>query len=66
MNDREFISMNAYQRAKNKGRDMAIEWQHTFDEHNYSYGELAYWGEYFTKLAKRYGLIREFRENAII
>lgn len=25
-----------------------------------------FWQDYFTKLAKRYGLVKEFRENAII
>ena len=58
--------MNAYQRAKNRARDKAIEWQYDFPNHNYSYGELVYWGEYFKKLGKKYGLIKEFRENAII
>lgn len=58
--------MNAYQRAKNKARDKAIEWQHSFNENNYSYSDLAYYTDYFTVLAKRYGLVREFRENAII
>jgi hypothetical protein len=30
-----------------------------------SWGELAYWQEYFEKLGKRYGLLTEFRENCI-
>ena len=58
--------MNRYQRAKARARDIAIEWQNDFDNHNYSYGELAYYGDYFERLAKRYGLVREFRENGII
>lgn len=58
--------MNAYQRAKARTIDKAIEWQLDFDNHNYSYGELVYYTEYFEKLAKRYGLVREFRENGII
>ena len=58
--------MNNYQKAKNRARDKAIEWQLDFCNHNYSMGELAYYAEYFTKLAKRYGLVKEFRENAII
>ena len=58
--------MNNYQRAKARARDKAVEWQHDFDNHNYSYGELAYWGDYFRGLAKRYGLVREFEENGII
>ena len=47
-------------------RETAIEWQADFCNHNYSYGELAYFSDCFTRLGKRYGLIREFRENGII
>ncbi len=58
--------MNIYQRAKGRVRDKAIEWQADFENHNYSYGELAAWSSYFEKLGKRYGLLAEFRENGII
>lgn len=58
--------MTRYQEQKERARDRAIEWQYDFQNHNYSYGELADWQDYFTKLAKRYGLVREFRENCII
>ena len=58
--------MSAYQRAKERARDKAIEWQLDFNNQNYSYGELAYYGNYFERLAKRYGLVKEFKENGII
>lgn len=58
--------MNKYQRAKERARDMAVEWQNSFCDQNYSYEELVYWQDYFSRLARRYGLISEFRENAII
>ena len=58
--------MSRYARAKENARQKAIEWQLDFNNHNYSWGELASSTEYFTKLAKRYGLITEFRENGII
>lgn len=58
--------MNTYQNNKEKAREKAIEWQRDFKNHNYSWGELAYYQNYFEKLAKRYGLVEEFRENAII
>jgi hypothetical protein len=54
-----------YQKRKAEVREEAIEWQANFSEHNYSYGELAYYGDYFERLGKRYGLLREFKENAI-
>ena len=55
-----------YTEAKEKVRNEAIEWQMTFCEHSYSYGELAYFTDYFERKARRYGLIREFRENGIL
>lgn len=63
---KEEIKMNKYTELKERARDKAIEWQLNFNNHNYSYGELAYYGDYFTRLAKRYGLVKEFRENEII
>lgn len=58
--------MNAYQKAKAKARDKAVEWQSCFCDQNYSYGELAYWQDYFSRLGRTYGLTKEFRENGII
>ena len=58
--------MNAYQKAKGKAMDEAIMWQLDFNNHNYSYGELAYYQEHFERLARKYGLLKEFRENGII
>lgn len=55
-----------YRRYKAYAEDAAIEWQADFPNHNYSYGELAYFQDHFTRLAKRYGLIKVFRENGII
>lgn len=57
--------MNKYQIEKEKARDKAIDWQSDFNNHNYSWGELAWYANYFEKLGKRYGLLREFRENGI-
>ena len=57
---------NTYQKLKNKAREEAIEWQRDFENHNYYWSELADWSEHFTKLAKRYGLTKEFKENGII
>lgn len=57
--------MKTYQEKKEEVRQIAIDWQIEASEQDYSYGELADYGEYFHKLGKRYGLLREFRENAI-
>ena len=58
--------MNKYQELKEKARNEAMDFQASFIDNCYSYGELAEYTEYFTKLGKRYGLLKEFRENAII
>lgn len=54
-----------YKTKKEMARQEAIDWQNDFCNHNYSYGELAEFGYYFEKLGKRYGLLKEFRENGI-
>ena len=62
---RELKMKKTYNQLKEEARLEAIEWQNDFGNHNYSYGELTYFGDYFEKLGKRYGLLREFRENGI-
>lgn len=58
--------MSKYKENKAKAQCEAIEWQYDFDNHDYSYGELAWWLDYFYGKAKRFGLIKEFRNNGII
>lgn len=58
--------MTKYQKGKARAIDEAIEWQLDTSDRCMSYGELAHAQEYFSKLAKRYGLIKEFKENGII
>ena len=55
-----------YKEGKEKARAAAIEWQHKFNKKNISFDELVYIGERAEKIAKRYGLIKEFKENGII
>ena len=55
-----------YSEKKAKLREEAVEWQHDFSEHCYSYGELAEKQAYFEKEGKKYGLLKEFKENGII
>jgi hypothetical protein len=57
--------MSTYQDKKEAARDEAIEWQIYATENDMSYGELFWWQNHFEKLGRRYGLLREFRENAI-
>ena len=58
--------MTKYQIEKEKARQEAINWQHDFDNHNYSYHELYMQQLRFEKLARQFGLRKEFRENGII
>lgn len=58
--------MKTYQERKEAAREQAIEFQLTFNERAYSWGELATLTGYFEKMGKRYGLLKEFRENGII
>ena len=54
-----------YQERKEFLRNLAIEWQHNFSQYSWSYGELAEIQDYFYENGKRYGLLKEFKENAI-
>lgn len=57
--------MNAYVKGKESVREKALDWQNSWNDHSYSWSELSWWSEYFEKLGRRYGLLREFRENGI-
>ena len=54
---------NYYEKRKAEVREEAI--QYSYSEEELSYGELADRQDYFRRLGKRYGLLHEFRENAI-
>ncbi len=57
---------NKYHQNKERARFEAMQWQLDFENNNYSYGELSYYQSYFEIQAKRYGLIKEFKENGIL
>ena len=54
-----------YEQRKEEARQEAIDWQLNDGDYPYSYGGLAIVADYFEKLGRRYGLLREFRENGI-
>lgn len=58
--------MNIYQKNKERARQTAIAWQHESANTWQTWAELAEASAYFETLGKRYGLIKEFRENGII
>ena len=59
------MKRNHYNRLKESARTEAFEWQLTSGDYPMSYNELAEAGERFYTLGKRYGLLKEFRENCI-
>lgn len=55
----------SYAAGKEKAREIAVNWSINDMDYPYSYQGLVILTEYFYKLGKRYGLLREFRENGI-
>lgn len=43
----------------------AIEWSRNFNRLEYSYEDLADWAAFFNEYGYKYGLLAEFRENAV-
>ena len=54
-----------YAKGKEIARQKAKDWQ--IEERDFSYSQegFSFVGNYFYKIGKRYGLLREFRENGI-
>jgi hypothetical protein len=59
------IGGKTYQEKKANLEELAKDWQYNFCSLSWSYGELAEIQGYFYENAKRYGLVKVFRENAI-
>lgn len=60
------VSGKTYQERKADLQNKAIEWSNNQGTYaTWSYGELAIIQGFFEKNAKRYGLLREFRENCV-
>ena len=58
--------MSTYEQRKENARRIAQEKQLEQSQKNYSWGELQAEQYYLEKLAKKYGLTEEFRNNGII
>ena len=55
-----------YNKMKQTAREKAQRWQEKASRKALSYSDLNRAGAYFYKIGKKYGLLREFKENAII
>ena len=60
------ISGKTYTEKKASLEDLAKDWQNNFACYAWGYGELAEIYNFFEKNAKKYGLLKEFKENGII
>lgn len=54
-----------YEMKKEMARQEAIDWQNSLFGDGRNYEDMQEAAEYFEKLGKRYGLLKEFRENGI-
>ncbi len=59
------ITGKTYAERKECARDCAIRWSNE-EYPGLSWGELAVINDWFITAGKRYGLLKEFRENAVI
>ncbi len=53
-------------KSKDQARQLAIDWQNWQSEQDLSFSEVAHYAEYFSKLAVKFHLKLEFKENGII
>lgn len=60
------MGANDYARRKERVREQAKEWQRRFSDTSHSWAELSEDAARFERLARRYGLLSEFRENGIL
>lgn len=61
------ISGKTYRERQESLRNLAIDFQYASEgaDIGLSYREMAYIADYFRRMGRRYGLLREFEENAI-
>jgi hypothetical protein len=63
---REWEQENSYQNNKMAAAAIVRDWQQDFSNMNYSIDDLRNWQEFFEEIGKKYGLLKEFRENVMI
>ena len=61
----ENIIVDTYEEIQDELNVLVEHYEESFESCLYSWGEVAEWQSKFEKLGKRYGLLREFRENGI-
>lgn len=58
--------VKTFEQRKAEAREEALNWLFDFENHNYTYEEVAAWQDYFRAQGRTYGLTAEFSENGII
>lgn len=58
--------MSNYMIKKEHARQIAIDWQLNFCNTSHSWKYCADWQYRFEQIGRKYGLLREFRENGIL
>lgn len=58
--------MKNYKTKKEEIRQRAINWQYAQSEHYFGMMTVSIVNFYFRQQGKKYGLLKEFKENAII
>lgn len=58
--------MTRYEIGKERARERAKNFETEFAEKDWSWSDMLEISEYFHKVARRYGLTREFIENGIL
>lgn len=58
--------MSNYMIKKEHSRQIAIDWQLNFCNISHSWQYCADWQYRFEQIGRKYGLLREFRENGIL
>lgn len=58
--------MRNYRQKQAKARALAITWQLNFANKSHSWLYCIEWANRFERIGRKYGLLREFRENGII
>lgn len=53
-------------KTKAEARQLAMDYQQFASDSSLSYSEVAFYGNYFYVIAKRFKLVKEFKENGII
>jgi hypothetical protein len=53
-------------KSSGEATELAMKWQKWQSQKALSYGELSEWQDFFIRLAEKFNLEEEFKENAII